>query len=176
MSRALSGVQWEDAVLVGFAECAVAGVKVFGDGFYGENADACRECAVESAMKICGRDGGRQGEGGDLGKGVDASVRATGALGENGFSGDAMDGLGECALNGWKGGLNLPAVIGCSIVGENDLPVRHGDDWDGITWLLKIAWHRFEQAFEDSYDRTVASSGGEHDLMTGLMPPETIEG
>src|ERR1700754_1721676 len=67
----------EDAVLVGFAFGAVAGVKVRSDFFDGENADAGRECAVESAMKVWGGDGGGEREGGDLREGVDSGVGAT---------------------------------------------------------------------------------------------------
>jgi hypothetical protein len=60
---------------------------------------------------------------------VDSGVGAARALGEDGFSGDAMDGLCECALNGGERGLDLPAVVGCSVVGQDGLPVRHGLLW-----------------------------------------------
>ncbi len=73
--------------------------------------------------------GDGEGEGGDLGEGVDAGVGAAGALGEDGFAGDAVDCLGECALDGGQAGLNLPAVVGGSVVGEDGLPVRHGLLW-----------------------------------------------
>ena len=59
-------------------------------------------------------------------EGVDAGVGAAGALGEDGFAGDAMDGVGERALDGGEVGLDLPAVVGGSVVGEDELPVRHG--------------------------------------------------
>lgn len=123
------GAAGEDAVLVGFAAGAVAGVEVFGDGGDGEDADAGWEGAVEGAMEICGGDRDGEGEGGDLGEGVDAGVGAAGALGENGLAGDAMDGLGERALYGGEGWLDLPAVVGGSVVGEDCLPVRHGLLW-----------------------------------------------
>jgi len=57
---------------------------------------------------------------------VDAGVGAARALGENGFSGDAVDGLGECALDGGEIGLDLPTVVRGPVVGEYELPVRHG--------------------------------------------------
>jgi hypothetical protein len=66
----------EDAVLVGFAQGAVAGVEVFGDGCDREDADACGKGAVEGAMKIGGGDGDGEGEGGDLCEGVDAGIGA----------------------------------------------------------------------------------------------------
>ena len=123
----------EDAVLVGFAEGVVAGVEVFGDGLDGEDADAGGKGAVEGAMEVGGGDGDGEGEGGDLGEGVDAGVGAAGALREDGFAGDAVDGLGESALDGGEVGLDLPTVVGGSVVGEDELPVRHGADLHGIT-------------------------------------------
>ncbi|MCU1248175.1 MAG: hypothetical protein JWQ49_1204 [Edaphobacter sp.] len=116
----------EDAVLVGFSQGAVACVEVFGDRFDGEDADACWKGAVEGAMKIGAGDGDGQGEGSDLGEGVDSGVGAARALGENGFTGDAMDGFGERALDGGDIGLDLPSVVGSPVVGEDELPVRHG--------------------------------------------------
>jgi hypothetical protein len=80
-------------------------------------------------MKVGCRDRDSEGEGGDLGEGVDAGVGAARALGENGFAGDAVEGLDECALNSGESGLDLPAVVGGSVVGECDLPVRHGLLW-----------------------------------------------
>lgn len=44
-----------------------------------------------------------------------------------------MDGLRESALNSGEVGLDLPTVVGGPVVGEDELPVRHGDDLDGIT-------------------------------------------
>ena len=116
----------KDAVLVGFSSGAVAGVEVFGDGFDGEDTDACGERAVEGSVKVGGGDWDGEGEGGDLGECVDSCVGAAGALGKNGFAGDAVDGVGEGALDGGEIGLDLPTVIGGSVVGEDELPVRHG--------------------------------------------------
>ena len=70
------GFAGEDAVLVGFATGAVAGVEVLGDGLDGEDADAGGKGAVEGAMKVGGGDGRGEGEGGDLREGVDAGVSA----------------------------------------------------------------------------------------------------
>ena len=115
----------EDAVLVGLAAGAVAGVEFGRDGFDGEDADAGGEGAVEGAMEVGGGDGDGEGEGGDLAEGVDAGVGAAGALGEDGFAGDVVDGAGEGALDGGQAGLDLPAVEGGSVVREDGLPVRH---------------------------------------------------
>ncbi len=90
----------EDAVLVGFAQGAVAGVEGFRDGFDGEDADACGKGAVEGVMKIGGGDGDGEGEGGDLREGMDSGVGAARALGKDGLAGDALDGLCEGALDG----------------------------------------------------------------------------
>ena len=124
----------EDAVLVGFAQGAVSGVEVVGDGFDGEDADAWGKGAVEGAMKVGRGDGDGEREGRDLGEGVDPGVGAAGALGEDGFAGNAVDGVGEGALDGGEVGLNLPSVVGGSVVGEDDLPVRHGMIWTVSRW------------------------------------------
>ncbi len=92
----------------------------------GEDADGWRESAVEGAEEVGGRDGGGEREGGDLGEGVDAGVGAAGALGEDGFAGDVVEGLGEGALDGGEAGLDLPAVEGRAVVGEDEFPVLHG--------------------------------------------------
>lgn len=123
----------ENAVLVGFAEGAVACVEIGGREFDGEDADARRKSTVEGAVEVGGGDGNREREGGYLGEGVDAGVGAAGALGEDVFSGDVADYVGERALDGGQVGLNLPAVVGASIVAESYLPVRHEDALDGIT-------------------------------------------
>jgi len=131
----------EDAVLVGLSLRAVTGVKVFGNGFDGEDADACGECAIQCVMEVCRGDGDGEREGGDLGESVDAGVGAARALGENGFAGDALDGLREGALNGGEIGLDLPTVVGGSVVGQDEFPVRHGDDLHGImTDCLTRIW------------------------------------
>ena len=118
-------VAGEDSVLVGFAQGAVAGVEVFGDGFDGEDADARGKSAIERAVKIVGRDGNSEGEGGDLSEGVDAGIGAARALREDRLAGDAMDCACEGSLDGGEIGLDLPPVVGSSVVGEGELPV-HG--------------------------------------------------
>jgi hypothetical protein len=60
---------------------------------------------------------------------VNAGIGAAGALGKDGLSGDTVDCLRECALDGRQVRLNLPAVVGSSVVGEDGLPVRHGLLW-----------------------------------------------
>ena len=87
-------------------------------------------------MKICGGNGDGERKGGDLSERVNAGVGAAGALGEDVFSGDVADDVGERSLDGRQLGLNLPAVVGASIVGESYLPVRHEDSLDGITLRL----------------------------------------
>ena len=105
----------------------MAGVEGFGGLLDGEDADAGGKGAVEGAVEVGGGDGDGEREGGDLGEGVDSGVGAAGALREDGLSGDALDGLGEGALHGGEIGLDLPAVVGGSVVGESGFPVRHGD-------------------------------------------------
>ncbi len=65
-----------DAVLVGLAKGAVAGVEVFGGLLDGEYADAGWEGSVEGFVEIGCWDGGCEREGGDLGEGVDTCVGA----------------------------------------------------------------------------------------------------
>ncbi len=131
--RGADDVAGKDAVLVCFSQGAVAGVEVFGHGFDGEDTDAGGKGSVERAMQVGHGDGDGESEGGNLGEGVNAGVSAARALGEYGFAGDAMDGLRESALYGGDVGLDLPTVVWGSVVGEDDLPVRHEDDRDGIT-------------------------------------------
>ena len=81
----------EDAVLVGFAAGAVAGVEAGRGLFAGEDADAGREDAVERAMEVGGGDRGFEAEADDLRECVDAGVGAAGALREDLFAGEAGD-------------------------------------------------------------------------------------
>ena len=98
----------------------------------GEDADAGREEVVERAEEVCGRDGGGEDAGGYLAECVDAGVGAAGALRENAFAGDAVEYVAEGALDGGQAGLDLPAVVWGSVIGEGELPVGH-DALDGIT-------------------------------------------
>ena len=111
----------------------MAGVKGGRDGFDDEDTDAGGKAAVEGAEQVGGGDGRGEREAGDLGEGVDASVGAAGTLGEDALAGGAVDGVGEQALDGGKVGLDLPSAVGGSIVGEGELPVRHGDQMHGNT-------------------------------------------
>jgi hypothetical protein len=88
---------------------------------------------VESTIKIRRGDGDGEGEGGHLTEGVDAGVGAAGALREDSFAGHALDCLRQSALDGGEAGLDLPTVVGGSVVGEDEFPVRHEVDLDGIT-------------------------------------------
>ena len=121
-----------DAVLVGLAEGAVASMEVFRDFLDGEYTDARWKGAVEGSVEVGWRDGNGEREGCDLGEGVDSGVGAAGALREDGLAGDVVDGVSEGSLDGGEVGLDLPTVEGGSVVGEDDLPVRHGCS-DGIT-------------------------------------------
>ena len=69
-------------------------------------------------MEIGGGDECCEREAGDLAEGVDSGVGAAGALGEDGFSCDVVDGVGECALHGGEIGLDLPAVVRGAVVSE----------------------------------------------------------
>ena len=84
-------------------------------------------------MQVGGGDGGGKREAGDLGEGVDAGVGAAGALGKDALADGAVDGVGEQALDGGEVGLDLPSAEGGAVVGESELPVRHGDELHGIT-------------------------------------------
>ena len=111
---------------------------------------------VEGAVEIGGGDGDGEGEGGYLGEGVDAGVGASGALGEDGFAGDATDGLGKCALNGGESGLDLPAVVGSSVVGQSDLPVSHALLWT----VSRLGWTQVVRSLCDGYTPSVGASVG----------------
>ena len=84
-------------------------------------------------MEVGAGDGIGEGDGGYLSESMDSRVGAARPLGQGGFAGDVVNGAGECALNGGEIGLDLPAVVGGSIVSESELPVGHGADLDGIT-------------------------------------------
>ncbi len=119
----------EDAVLVDFAQSAVAGVEgLWGGGsvFGGEHADGWRERAVERAKEIGGWNGRGKGEAGDLAQGVDTCIRASRALRQDGLPGNPLKGGGERALNGGELGLYLPTTVGRAIVCEDEFPKLHG--------------------------------------------------
>ena len=107
----------------------MACVEVGGDGFDGEDADAGRKAAVEGAVQVGGGDGSGEREAGDLSESVDTGVGAAGALGKDTLAGGAVDGVGEQALDGGEVGLDLPSPVRGAIVGERELPVRHGDQF-----------------------------------------------
>ena len=74
-------------------------------------------------MEVGRGDRGHEAERGYLALGVNSGIGAAGTLGEDSFAGDAVDGVGEFALDGRLVGLNLPAMEVCAIVGEDQLPV-----------------------------------------------------
>lgn len=139
----------KDAVLVGFTEGAVAGVEALGRDFDGEDANTGREGSIERAMEVCGRDRNGESEGGYLGQSMDAGVGTAGSLGEDGLSCDAFDCLGQGALDGGLVGLDLPAVVAGSIVGESGFPERHGDIRTVSRCALRCEMGRVSAGFMD---------------------------
>src|ERR1017187_6615718 len=123
----------EDAVFVGFAEGAVARMEYRRDDFRAENADAGRQAAVQGSAEVGGWNGGRKGKGRNLAKRVDAGVGATGALGKDALACSAMDCIREQPLDGRQAGLDLPSMVGCPVIGEDELPLLHGDALHGNT-------------------------------------------
>lgn len=73
-------------------------------------------------MQVLGRDGSAELEAGDLGKRVDACIRAAGALRERRLAGDAAERRLQFALDGREAGLNLPALKIGAVVSEGELP------------------------------------------------------
>ena len=115
----------EEAVFVGLAESVVAGVEDGRCVLGGKDANAGGQGSVEGAEEVGWGNGRGEGDAGNLSEGVDASVRAAGALRENGFSGDVAEGCGKGALDGGEVGLDLPAVEGGTVVGEGEFPALH---------------------------------------------------
>ncbi len=116
----------KDAVLVGLAQDAVAGVEACGNRLDAEDANAGGQRAVEGAMQVGGGDGRGDREGCNLRERVDAGIGAAGALGQHALAGHVGDGLGKRALNGGEMRLDLPPVKGGAVVGKDGLPVLHG--------------------------------------------------
>lgn len=103
------------------------------DDFRAEDADTGWQAAVEGAAEVGGWNGGRKGKGGNLAKRVDAGVGATGALGKDALARGAMDCIRKQPLDGRQAGLDLPSMVGCPVVGEDELPLLHGDALHGNT-------------------------------------------
>src|SRR5437879_1268286 len=78
-----------DAVLVGLAAGAVAGMEIGGDFVNRHDANAGRQDMIEGALEIGCGDRRREGDAGYLSEGVDTGVGPARALGEDGFAGDA---------------------------------------------------------------------------------------
>ena len=120
-----SGLDGENAVLVGFGDGGVAGVKCVGHDLRFEDADGSGQGAIEGANEIGGRDARLKGEAGDLGKRVHAGVGAAGALGQRRLADDAPESRLQFALDGGFAGLDLPAVEVGAVVGESQFPRLH---------------------------------------------------
>ena len=118
-------VEREDAVLVRFGNCGVAGVEIGAGRLCREHADAGGKATIEGQLESIGRDGSTQGKRSDLAESVDTGVGSARSLRQHALSDGTLNGIGECALNGRKAGLNLPAVECGAVVGERELPVRH---------------------------------------------------
>ena len=120
-------------------------------------------------MEVCGRDGYGESKGGDLAEGVNAGVGASGTLRKDGFAGDALDCLSECPLDGRQVWLNLPAVVGRSVVGEGGLPVRHGLIW---TVSRLVGWERLRAI---SWAGLARGDGGVDCGSAGTIDEESVE-
>jgi len=86
------------------------------------DTDRWGKYAIEGPEKIAGRNGGAKSEACDLRESVDAGVGAAGALRQWRFSRDAAENRLKLTLDGWKPGLDLPALEVGSVVGEGELP------------------------------------------------------
>jgi hypothetical protein len=102
----------------------VAGVEVGWGVFGSEHSNRRWKRPVQSAVEIFRRDGRGQLTGCDLGLCMDPGVGASAALGQDALPGDALDGVGQLALNGEVAGLDLPAVEIGSVIGEGELPIH----------------------------------------------------
>jgi hypothetical protein len=132
----------QDAVFVCFSVGAVAGVEIRRAVGEGKDADRGVQSAVEGAVEVFGGDGAGEVEVGYLGEGVNAGVCATRTLGKGRFAGFVLEGGGKGALNGRATGLDLPAVVGGSVIGEGGFPALHGVDSDGNTERVRLlGWY-----------------------------------
>lgn len=112
-----------DAVLIRLPARTMASVKVGWRCFRCKDTDARREQVVQSALQVGARNWGIQRERCDLPEGVNSGICPTGALRENGFSGDLSNRCSDSTLYGRKAGLNLPAMIAGTVIGNGELPV-----------------------------------------------------
>ena len=109
-----------DAVVIALGAGGVAGVEIVGHFFDGEDSDGGGKTVVEHDADVGGGNGAGGVKGCDLGERVDAGIGASRALGQELFSGEALDGVGESSLDGGLAGLDLPAVEGGAVVGEGE--------------------------------------------------------
>ena len=115
----------KDAVLIGLADSAVAGVEPHRCVLRREDTNCWRQRAVECAEQTGGWDGGGELTACYLTVGVDPRVGAARALRQDGFAGDLADRCGERALNRREGWLDLPTVEVGAVVREDEFPDRH---------------------------------------------------
>ena len=129
-----------DAVVIALGAGGVAGMEAFRHFIDGEDANGGGKPVVEHDAEVCGRNGAGGLKGCDLGEGVNAGVGASGALGQKLLSGEALDGVGQSALDGGLAGLNLPAVEGRAVIGEREFESAGAHRSHGFQgWLPTIS-------------------------------------
>jgi len=118
-------------VAVGFPPRVVGGVEVFGGFFDGDDDDVLREYGVETAVEVGGGKHRFRSESDDLAERVDTGVGAAGSGDAELFACDLVPGGFDGGLNGGLGRLNLPAGIGCAVIGHGQLERAggHGDSF-----------------------------------------------
>src|SRR5450759_1422730 len=114
-----------DPVLIRFRRGVVAGVEVKGRLFHFQYSDIPGQKPVDGLAQIGGRDAVLQIENCDLRKRVDPRVGPSRShyidrLAFN-FGNDGLDNR----LDGHHTGLNLPAVVICAVVSQNDFDSPH---------------------------------------------------
>ena len=120
------GVAVPDAVDVGFPCAAQPCVKArrgFGEG---KDADVLREVGAQGRKQLFAGKPGLGAEGGRLLSGMDAGVRASGAVDLNALTEQAGERLLQLALNGRAGvALALPAAVTAAVVAQLHFKVSH---------------------------------------------------
>jgi len=114
----------KDSIFVALGQDAVPSVEVRTGVLGAQDADRGRQSAIECAVEVSGGNGRSQLEGRHLRASMNSGVCASAALGKDTFSGEALDGRGELALNSDVIRLDLPTVKICAVVGECELPVH----------------------------------------------------
>jgi hypothetical protein len=107
----------------------VASVEIRRDGVYRKDANTRWQKVVQGALQVRTGNSRRERKGGNLAQRVNPRVGSARALGKDSLSRDMVQSLNESALNRGQAGLNLPAMIAGTVVGNRELPVRHGTNW-----------------------------------------------